>query len=142
MADAVTSQILFNGPRHLVYRFTNESDGTGEAAVLKVDATSNTNGVFYAGQNYPSGLHLKIVRVRYDIRNMGLRIQWVASSAQDALVLSGFNTLDFLDSGGIQNPGTAALPGATGSIQFTTVGAAVGSGYFVDLYMTKGVPQS
>ena len=141
MADVVTSQILINGPRHLAYRFTNESDGTGEAGVLKVDATSNTNGVFYAGNNYPPGLHLKIVKVRYDIRGMGLRIQWVATAAADALVLGGFGTLDFLDTGGIQNPGTAALPGSTGSIQFTTVGAAAGNSYFVELLMTKGVPQ-
>ena len=33
MADAVTSQTLVDGPRDLVMKFTNLSDGTGESAV-------------------------------------------------------------------------------------------------------------
>ncbi len=33
MADAVTSQTLFDGDKHVVMKFTNISDGTGESAV-------------------------------------------------------------------------------------------------------------
>ena len=40
MADAVTSQTLADGPRNVVMKFTNVSDGTGEAAVTKVDVSA------------------------------------------------------------------------------------------------------
>ena len=50
--------------------------------------------------------------------------------------------MDFKDIGGIQNPGTAALTGSTGSIDFTTVGQTSGASYSVVMHMTKGIPQS
>lgn len=142
MADVVTSQVLLNGPRHLVMRFTNVSDGTGESGVKKVDAASATNGVVVQGQTITPGVHLKVTEVKYDIKSMGLRIQWDASSPADMLVLGGYDVLDFRDSGGIQNPGAAALTGSTGSILFTTLGAVANSSYSVVLSMTKGIPQS
>ena len=40
MADAVTSQTIQDGARHVVMSFTNVSDGTGEAAVKKVDVSA------------------------------------------------------------------------------------------------------
>ena len=40
MADAVTSQTLFDGDKHVVMKFTNISDGTGESAVKKVDVSA------------------------------------------------------------------------------------------------------
>lgn len=139
MADTVTTQLLFNGRRHLVYKFTNESDGTGESAVLKVDATANVNGVFLYGQNITPGIHLKVTKVIYDIRGMGLRILWDATTDTDMLVLGApGDTLNFRDIGGLQNPNES---GATGSIRFTTVGAIAGSGYSVIMHMTKGLPQ-
>ena len=39
MADAVTSQTLFDGDKHVVMKFTNISDGSGESAVKKVDVS-------------------------------------------------------------------------------------------------------
>ena len=47
MADTVTSQTIQDGERVAVLKFTNESDGTGEAAVKKVDVsalTTNSRG--------------------------------------------------------------------------------------------------
>lgn len=139
MADAVTSQLLFNGRRHLSYKFTNESDGTGEAAVVKVDATSSTNGIFLSGQTILCGVHLKVARIIYSVFNMGLRVLWDATTDTDMVILNGFGEMDFRSIAGLQNPlGT----GATGSILFTTVGAAAGSSYSVVLHLTKGIPQS
>ena len=40
MADAVTSQTLIDGARTTVMAFTNVSDGNGESAVAKVDASA------------------------------------------------------------------------------------------------------
>ena len=40
MADAVTSQTLQDGDKSVVMKFTNISDGSGEAAVKKVDVSA------------------------------------------------------------------------------------------------------
>lgn len=144
MADAVTTQILENGSRRIVVAFTNLSDGTGESGVKKVDASaSGPYGVTVQGQiSYP-GVHLKVVDVWYDIGSMKLEMLWEASSNVPFLILSGQNRWHILDqrggSQGIINPNGA---GATGSILFTTIGAALNSSYTVILEMTKGVPQS
>ena len=37
MADAVTLTTIEDGPKRAIFYLTNTSDGTGEAAVLKVD---------------------------------------------------------------------------------------------------------
>jgi hypothetical protein len=140
MADLVTVQTLFSGPRHLVMRFTNVSDGTGEAGVIKVNATT-ANGIVVQGQTIFPQTNLKITKCQYDVSGMGLRIQWKATTNEDILVLGGFNTLDFTDIGGIQNPGTANLAGSTGSIAFTTIAAAANATYTVILSMSLGIPQ-
>jgi hypothetical protein len=75
---------------------------------------------------------------------MGLRIQWVASSYLEMLVLQATDHWTLLPQrggfGGLYVPtGTA---GATGSIAFTTIGAATGSGYTIIMSLTKNIPQS
>ena len=40
MADTVTSQTIQDGERVAILKFTNESDGTGEASVKKVDVSA------------------------------------------------------------------------------------------------------
>lgn len=142
MVDTVTAQVLLKGPRHLVKRFTNVSDGTGESGIKKVDAAGAECAVVVQGQTIHAGVHLKVTRVEYDVKGMGLRIQWDASSPADMLVLGGYDDLDFRDVGGIQNPGTGTLTGSTGSILFTTLGAVANSSYSVVLHCTLGVPQS
>jgi hypothetical protein len=42
MADTVTSQTIQDGERVAVLKFTNESDGTGESSVKKVDVSALT----------------------------------------------------------------------------------------------------
>lgn len=145
MADTVTSQLLVNGPRNVVYKFTNISDGTGESGVTKVNATSSGPlGVTVQGQTFYPGVNLKIAAIKYSVFSMGLRIQWVASSALDALVLQATDHWTFLN----ERDGFAGLyvpsgtVGATGSIQFTTVGAASGSGYTIIMMLNKGIPQT
>ena len=148
MADAVTSQLLINGPRNWAYRFTNVSDGTGESGVTKVNAgSSGPLGVVIAGETIYPGVHLKITKIDFAVAGMALRVQFHATSDEDALVLSGVDHWDFVNLGGIQNPGTAALTGSTGSIDFTTIGQQGGttdvapSTYTVVLWGTKGIPQ-
>lgn len=132
MADAVTTQIQNNGTRNLDILFTNESDGTGESGVVKVDATSAT----YANRGVAPGTHLTINRVQYDIKGGAVRIQWEANSSTDALILSGYDDIDFRKTSGLRNPLGA---GATGSILFTTVGFGSGASYSIYLWMRKNV---
>ena len=143
MVDIVTSQILENGPSRIVAKFTNFSDGTGESAVKKVDAASATYSNIIGGRTFPAGVNLKVIGLWYDVKGMGLRIQWDASSAVDMLLLSGFGRWPMKDMrGGFQGLFSPTVTGATGSILFTTVGAAANSSYTVIFEMLKSVPQS
>jgi hypothetical protein len=159
MADTVTTQVLENGPKRLVVKCTNFSDGTGESGVTKVNATSSGSfGVVVQGQTFYPGLHLKITDIWYDVHGGGLRIQWHASSNVDILVLGGFGHWRFSDvRAGFQGLVNTAASGATGSIDFTTVGftnvwagSAVAtvpysggySGYTVILELNKGIPSA
>ncbi|ACI52201.1 conserved hypothetical protein [Gluconacetobacter diazotrophicus PA1 5] len=134
MADVTTSQIIQNGPRNLIMKFTDVSDGTGLSAVKIVDAQSAA----YAVQTQPPGVHLKVKRIVYDVHGMVVRLQWDATEPVDLVTLSGFGHLDFKRFQGIPNPKT---PGVTGSILLTTIGAAADSAFTIDLEMIKGVPQ-
>lgn len=132
MADTVSSQTINNGPRNLIVKLTNESDGTGESAVTKVDGTSAT----FANRGVAPGLHLKVARISFAVSGGAVRVMWDASTPTDMAILSGTGTFDYSYFGGLPNPANA---GATGKINFTTVGFASGSSYVVTLEMIKGV---
>jgi hypothetical protein len=144
MADAVTSQLIANGPRNWGYVFTNESDGTGETNIVKVDGSaSGPLGVPLQGQTFYPLSHIKIVEIEYDIKAMGLEIIWDATTSKNAIVLGGFGKIHFREFGGLAavDANGALLAGATGKIKFTTVGAAAASSYTVYMRGTKGIPQ-
>ena len=125
MADAVTSQILVDGERNAVMKFTNISDGTGETAVLKVDVST------LAGA--PSSV--KITHIEYDISGMQVAILWDATTDVPAIVLSqGQQRFDFSNAGGLINNAGA---GVTGDILFTTIGASANDTYSIVLHMKK-----
>lgn len=124
MADAVTSQILVDGERNAVMKFTNISDGTGEAGVLKVDVSA------LAG----APASVRIDRIDYDVAGMAVNIQWDATSAATCIVLAGHGTLDWCDVGGLQNNAGA---GKTGDVLFTTIGHSANDTYSIVLHMKK-----
>lgn len=125
MADAVTSQTIVDGPRNVVMKFTNLSDGTGESAVLKVDVSALSGS--------PSSVSIK--RIIYDVSGMVVTLLWDATS-DVRIVELGSNTgvLDFSSFGGLPNNGGA---GVTGDILFTTTGHTSGDSYSIVLEMTK-----
>lgn len=126
MADAVASQTLLDGPRKVVMKFTNVSDGSGESAVLKVDVS--------ALMGAPT--RVKIDRIFYATSTMSVRILWDATTDVDAFTIGAFQTgvLDFTPIGGLINNAGA---GVTGDIMFTTIGAAAGANYSIILEMSK-----
>ncbi len=133
MADSVSTQTIEEGPRNLVLKFTNVSDGTGEAGVVKVDASTYT----------PLTTSLKVRKIEYNVVGGAVRMLWDASTDITFAYLSGYGCIDLEDTQGIvNNAGT----GVTSDILFTTSGfiaagaSNAASGYTIVLYMIKGNP--
>lgn len=126
MADTVTSQTLVDGARNVVMKFTNISDGTGEAAVTKVDVSA------LAGA--PSEVVIR--KIRYATFGMAVRILWDATADTQAWLIPADTDgeIDFTAFGGLHNDAGA---GKTGDIQVTTVGHSSGDGYAFVLEMSK-----
>lgn len=126
MADTVTTQVLHDGPRIAVLRFTNVSDGTGEAAVTKVDV-STLEGKF---------AEVKIEKIKFATQGMAVRLLWDATADVKIIDLPSDEAkeLDWCDIGGLINN---AGDGKTGDINLTTIGHAAGDGYDVTLTLRK-----
>lgn len=145
MANFLGSQILQNGPKYIVAKFTNFSDATAETAVTKIDAT-NTGpfGIQRSGQLIYPGVHLGLLAIWWSCANMSVRVQWKATTNVDILILCpGSDDWRFLDHGtgfgGLTPP--VGVAGITGSIDFTTVGAAANSAYTVIMKCAKNAGQ-
>lgn len=124
MADAVRVDTLVNGPRNVVLHCTNVSDGTGEAAVVKADASA-------LGATLP-----KLMRVKGTTAGMSVNLFWDATT-DDLICTLPADTdfdLDFRKFGGLQNPNST---GATGDIVATTVGHTNGDTYAFTLELKK-----
>jgi hypothetical protein len=130
MADAVATQILFQGDKQVIMKFTNNSDGTGETAVKKVDVATLTP---YQGQ---ACVAVQIDRIYGLTHGMEVRMLWEANTNVTILTYPQNNaqTLDFNDFGGLDNN---ASTGKTGNILFTTLDASSGDSYTIILVMRK-----
>lgn len=130
MADAVTSQTIFQGDKQVIMKFTNISDGTGESGVVKVNVA---NLAKYQGQ---SCVAVQIDRIYAATSGMDVRMYWEASSPAliAAIPQNVMNTYDFDLFGGIDNNAGA---GKTGNITFSTAGQTAGDSYTIILVMRK-----
>ena len=122
MADTVTSQTIIDGVKTAVVKFTNESDGTGEASVKKVDVSACSS--------------VTIKRIYWACRGMAVDIEFDATTNVLAICLPADSTGDeeYDTFGGIPNN---AGSGVTGDIDFTTVGHSNGDAYSIILVLTK-----
>ena len=131
MADAVTSQTLFDGDKHVVMKFTNISDGTGESAVKKVDVSALESDIY--GNTCSS---VAIEKIWWQCIGMKVRLFFDATSDVFIIELgenqSGYH--DYSEFGGIKNN---AGSGKTGDIDFTTVGHSSADTYTIILKMRK-----
>ena len=131
MADTVTSQTIQDGERVAILKFTNESDGTGESSVKKVDVSA------LAKNNLgESCSRVSISRIYWATRGMGVDIEFDASTNVLAIPLPADSTGDEyydLFSGIPNNAGS----GITGDIDFTTVGHSSGDTYSIILELVK-----
>lgn len=130
MADAVTSQTVFDGERVAVMKFTNISDGTGETAVLKVDVSALSSN---AAGKACDGVTLD--RIHASINGMSVAVLWDADTDVPAVILApGMYTFDHGKR--VQLPNNAGT-GKTGDVSFTTIGASSGDTYSIVLEMVK-----
>ena len=131
MADTVASQIIADGPKYAVMKFTNISDGTGESGVTKVDVSAlepSADGDACSG--------VVIEKIWWQCIGMKVQILWDATSDLFCIELgenqSGDH--DYSVFGGLTNN---AGSGKTGDINFTTVGHTSGDTYTVIMYLRK-----
>lgn len=125
MADAVTSQTILDGERLFIGKFTNISDGTGEAGVVKVDVSAlnaNASGLACNG--------IKINKIWAQTVGMSIDILWDATTDLlcETVPENQFYLMDYSSFGGLPNN---AGTGKTGDVLFTTVGAAAGDRYTI-----------
>ena len=136
MADAVTSQTLSDGATTAVMKFTNISDGNGEASVKKVDVSALTAS--------PSGAEcarVHITQIWYAISGMRIDLEWDATTNVKALILGGgvaleptVGHLDFRSFGGLKNTDAS---GVTGDIDLTTLHHTNNDAYTIILELKK-----
>ena len=136
MADAVTSQTIVDTDKRVIVKFTNLSDGNGEASVKKVDVSALT-----AHPNGTACSQVTIDQVWYDIGGMRVLIDFAASTNVAALVLGGSAAagnvqghMDFRSFGGIKNN---AGGGINGDIDLTTNGHTNLDHYTIVLELRK-----
>ena len=128
MADSVTSQTLLDGSHLAVMKFTNISDGIGEAAVTKVTASS-----LAASPAGKACTGVKIRKITSSIFGMGVNILWDATADVTAWVLAEGNFTVLFDPSLPNNAGA----GVTGNVQFTTIGATLNDTYSIILELEK-----
>jgi hypothetical protein len=131
MADAVTSQTLFDGDKHVIMKFTNISDGSGESAVKKVDVSALNSDIY--GNTCSS---VAIEKIWWQC--IGMKVKLFFDATSDAFIIelgenqSGHH--DYSEFGGLSNN---AGSGKTGDIDFTTVGHSSADTYTIILKMRK-----
>jgi hypothetical protein len=130
MSDAVSSRTLFDEGDRVVMEFTNASDGTGEAAVKKVDVSA-----LNARPNGKTPTRVKIDWAWWSCAGMSARLFWDATGDVEIIILADSGYMDFGKLfGGFKND---AGSGITGDIMLTTHGHAAGDSYTVILGMRK-----
>ena len=125
MAVQATSQVLYDGITNVIMQFTGVGDGQGdETAAIKV----------HMADLNPVPFSVKIRNVQYDISSGLVQLLWAAAENVPFLTLSGYNTIDYQDMGGMVN---GSGDTANGDILISTLGFDAGSTYSVLLEMKK-----
>ena len=131
MADAVTTQVILDGERLYIAKFTNISDGTGENKALKIDAsTLNPNSFGLACDG------VKINKIWSTTHGMEVQIFWDATTDQFcwAIPQNSNYFMDLSSFGGLPNN---AGTGKNGDVLFSTQDASAGDFYTIVLECIK-----
>ncbi len=144
MADAVSTNVIYEDAKQYVVHLTGVSDGTGETTVVKVDKSAIA--VSTAGLE---PVALDIERVEYTVTTFAkVSILWDHAADSLALVLAGSGRFDYTGLGygygsrilrdvertsGLKDPKTAD---STGDIILTSP-ATSGGTYAITLWLLK-----
>ena len=125
MADEVATNVIYNGRRRYAARFTNLCDGTGEAAVKKIDIST----LIAPGGGAPS--KSVVEWIEYDVQGFTyIRLDFDHTTPDEIAFLSGQGLLDWTAYGGQVDP---ASSGGTGDILLTTAGNVSGDSYTITI---------
>jgi len=126
MADAVNIKYILKGTRRHTVRLTNISDGTGEAAVVKVDAST------LIGPDGTAPSRLMVEKVEGTVQGFSSVHVFFDATADDPLAVlgSGYTYLDWNFEGGNVDPASA---GSTGDIVLTTIDASATATYDITI---------
>jgi len=133
MADTVTVTKIYDGDRRCSYRFTNESDGTGESNIRKIDL----DDLVRSDGTVPKSLSLD--EINYDVNGFNyVVIKWDRSPNDFPIeVMKGTNSKSYRDLGYLHDPGREVS--GTGYVLISTDGGADGSSYnIVVVFLKKG----
>ena len=139
MADTVTSQKLKDHAKAWAYKFTNESDGTGESNVLKVDASALT------AANNDGTERLTITKLAWSIASgtsatMSPRVtlKWAGNATNTIVTLTGSGVWDLTTN--LQTPLTNNAANTNGDIYLSTTGFTANAAYtlIVEGHKTAG----
>lgn len=127
MADTVTSQKLKDHAAAWAYKFTNESDGTGENNVLKVDVS----GLTAVANGSATDQRITINKLTWSIAgaNSKVKLMWSGDSPNTIAYLSGSGTMDLVTN--LTAPITNNIANTNGDIYLSTLGFTAGAGYTV-----------
>lgn len=118
--------------RVAIIQLTSTSDGTGEAAVKKVDVSALSDSS--TGQACTG---VRLAKIVYSTFGMSVKLLWDATADTICWDLNADYTTDedFTEFGGVRN--TAAASGKTGDIMLTTTGHSDGDSYVIVLTLYK-----
>lgn len=127
MADTVTSQKLKDHATAWAYKFTNESDGTGETNILKVDVS----GLTAATNSALTDQRLSINKITWSIAgaNSKVKLMWSGDTPNTIVYLSGSGTMDLTTN--LTTPITNNIANTNGDLYLSTAGFVAGAGYTV-----------
>jgi hypothetical protein len=144
MADAVSTNVIYEDKNRYVVFLTGVSDGTGESIVVKVDKSAigtSTAGI--------EAVALDIERAQWVVTTfVKVTLLWDHASDRTALVCAGSGAMDFTGLGGSAGwgfvPGVQRLGGlpdpviadSTGDILLTSSATANGT-YAILLWLRK-----
>lgn len=126
MADTVTSQVVRSAPGWYVVHLTNASDGTGEAAVTKVDIST----LLTSSRGVPT--YSAVQRIEYNVNGMVVRLHWDHTTDDTVAQLAGSGLIDVSADGGLVDPKST---GGTGDILLTTSGHSSGDSYDITIWL-------
>lgn len=127
MADAVDTDILVNNTTWLTVHLTNNSDGTGESGVTKVDISTFTK----AGQVLTGSA---VWSITGNVWGGEVTLAWDHTTDDVIAILSGTVNIDWSPDGGKADPRSS---GGTGDILLTTSGFGSSSGYDLTMRIKK-----